>query len=189
MTRKLPRFMPVINAAGIERFDSVAGMRAPIHTLAGALNIDFQAPTASYQTLLRTTRAMTLNEVEVRKAYERCVFNVVFNNRDDHSKNFSFRMDESLSWALAPCYDLSYCPGPGGQRRMDVEGEGLHPARKHLLQLARSNGIDPHWAQEAIERIVAVALRFGTVASDSPIRKATRAEIAAAIARNCDRMA
>ena len=97
-------------------------------------------------------------------------------------------MDQSLAWALAPCYDLTYCPGPGGQHQMDVEGEARYPARKHLLQLAGSNGIDLHWAQQAIERIVAVALQCKTVAADHPIRKTTRTEIVAAITQNCDRM-
>lgn len=180
---------PKMAAFGIERFDRSDGMRVPIHTLAGALNIDFRIPNASYQTLLRTAHALTLSEVEVRKAYERCVFNVVFNNRDDHTKNFSFRMDDSLVWALSPCYDLTYCPGPGGQHQMDVEGEGLHPAKKHLLQLAISNGIDLSSAQGVMEKIVSVALQFKNVAKDYPIRGTTRAEIVGAINENCARMA
>ena len=176
-------------AFGIERFDRFEGMRVPIHTLAGALNIDFRVPNASYQTLLRTTRALTLSEVEVLKAFERCVFNVVFNNRDDHTKNFSFRMSNLLAWELSPCYDLTYCPGPGGQHQMDVEGEGLHPAKKHLLQLAGSNGIDRIKAQHAIEKIVEVALQFKKVAKSYPIRRATLSEISSAINENCARMA
>lgn len=180
---------PKMAAFGIERFDRFNGMRVPIHTLAGALNIDFRVPNASYQTLLRTTRVLTLSEVEVRKAYQRCVFNVVFNNRDDHTKNFSFRMDDSAAWELSPCYDLTYCPGPGGQHQMDVEGEGLYPAKKHLLQLADSNGIDRAWAQDVIEKIVAVAMRFKSVVKDYSIRTATRTEIVVAINKNCARMA
>lgn len=176
-------------AFGIERFDRYGGMRVPIHTLAGALNINFRIPNSSYQTLLRTTRALTLSEVEVFKAYERCVFNVVFNNRDDHTKNFSFRMNNAWAWELSPCYDLTFCPGPGGQHQMDVEGEGLHPAKKHLLQLATSNGIARTSAQEVIERIVAVALQFKNVAKNHPIRPATRNEITRAINENCGRMA
>ena len=84
-------------AFAIERFDRQAGMRVPVHTLAGALHADFRIPSVSYQTLLRNTRAMTHSEREVEKAYERCVFNVIFNNRDDHAKNFSYRMDERFS--------------------------------------------------------------------------------------------
>lgn len=176
-------------AFGIERFDRFKGMRVPIHTVAGALNTDFRVPGTDYETLLRTTRALTHSVVEVFKAYERCVFNVVFNNRDDHTKNFSFRMDESLAWALSPCYDLSYCTGPGGEHQMTVGGEGRNPARKHLLQLAHGNGIDPALAQGVIEKTVAVAQQFKHMARNYPIRAATRTEIANAISKNCDRMA
>lgn len=179
---------PKTAAFGIERFDRAHGMRVPIHTLAGALNIDFRLPNASYETLLRTTRALTLSETEVFKAYERCVFNVVFNNRDDHTKNFSFRMDESLTWMLAPCYDLSYCPGPAGHHQMDVDGESLHPAKVHLLGLAQRNGIDLARARRSIETMVSMALTFDGILKDYPIRKATRADIASAVAKNCARM-
>lgn len=176
-------------AFGIERFDRFEGMRVPIHTVAGALNTDFRVPSTDYDTLLRTTRALTHSEVEVFKAYERCVFNVIFNNRDDHTKNFSFRMDKSLTWELSPCYDLTYCPGPGGEHQMTVAGEGRNPARKHLLQLARANGIGPASAQGAIDKIASVALQFKGLIRDYPIRPATRTEITRAINENCARMA
>ena len=179
---------PKMAAFGIERFDRAGGLRVPVHTLAGALNVDFRIPNTAYETLLRTTRALTLSEAEVFKAYERCVFNVVFNNRDDHTKNFSFRMDESLTWALAPCYDLTYCPGPAGYHQMDIAGESLHPAKAHLLKLAQRNSIDPARAGTAIERMVSVARKFDGALRDYPIRKATRAEIASAVAKNCARM-
>lgn len=175
-------------AFGIERFDRQAGLRVPILTLAGALDTDFRMPTTSYQTLLRSTRFFTRSEQEVQKAYERCVFNVVFNNRDDHTKNFSFRMDETLSWKLAPCYDLTFCEGPGGQHQMDVEGEGRTPGKVELMKLASSNSLDTVWASNTIARIVAVAGGFKTLASDYAIRLATRNKIAKAIEGNRQRM-
>jgi serine/threonine-protein kinase HipA len=179
---------PKMAAFGIERFDRAGAMRVPIHTLAGALNLDFRIPNAGYETLLRATRALTLSEPEVFKAYERCVLNVVFNNRDDHTKNFSFRMDASLTWELAPCYDLTYSPGPAGHHQMDVDGESLHPAKAHLLRLAERNGVDVGRARSAIERIVSVALNADRILKDYPIRKGTRADIARAVADNCARM-
>jgi len=175
-------------AFGIQRFDRFQGMRVPVHSLAGALNLDFRVPDSSYQTLLRVTRALTHSEAEVQKAYERCVFNVVFNNRDDHTKNFAFRMDNAFAWKLAPGFDLTYCPGPGGEHQMDVEGEGRHPTKKHLLQLAQTNSLDATRAKEAIDITVAIALQFKQMVKDYPIRPATRSEISKAIETNCARM-
>jgi serine/threonine-protein kinase HipA len=179
-------------AFGIERFDRGEGMRVPMHTLAGALHADFRLPGVSYQTLLRATRLFTHSEREVEKAFERCVFNVVFHNRDDHAKNFSFRMDRAWRWKLAPCYDLSYlsyCEGPGGEHQMDVEGEGREPGRPHLMRLAASNSLDVAWAATAIDRVAAAAGAFSALCKDYPIRAATRQRMARAVEANRRRVA
>ena len=174
---------------GIERFDRYQGMRVPVHTLAGALNTNFRLAGIGYQSLLRATRLFTQSEREVEKAFERCVFNVVFNNRDDHAKNFSFRMDHTLTWKLAPCYDLTYNEGAGGEHQMDVEGEGRAPAKADLLKLATTNSLKLAWAAEAIERMTASAGEFKTAAKDYAIRQGTRTKIATAIEKNRLRMA
>lgn len=173
---------------GIERFDRHTAaqgvMRVPVHTLAGALNTDFRRPSIGYQSLLRATRAFTHSEREVEKAFERCVFNVVFNNRDDHAKNFSFRMDASFSWKLAPCYDLTYNEGPGGEHQMDIEGEGRSPSRANLLKLATTNSLKPDWAANVIDRMAAAAGEFMSLAKHHAIRPATRRSMLRAIEKN-----
>lgn len=175
-------------AFGIARFDRQDGMRVPVHSLAGLLHADFRIPSIDYQTFLRTTRAVTHSEREVEKAFERCVFNVVFNNRDDHTKNFAFRMDERFAWKLAPCFDLSYNEGPGGEHQMDIEGEGRAPARTHLLQLAAKAGLDVVWAADVVERIVFVAQDFKALAAEYPVRAVTRSRMVKAVEENCLRM-
>lgn len=55
-------------------------------------HVDFRLPSVDYRTFLRATRLMTRDQREVEAAFQRCVFNVLFNNRDDHAKNFSYRM-------------------------------------------------------------------------------------------------
>ncbi len=54
------------------------------------------------------------------------MFNVLFNNRDDHTKNFSFLMAKNGQWKLAPAYDVTFCEGPGGYHQMDIMGEALN---------------------------------------------------------------
>jgi serine/threonine-protein kinase HipA len=175
------------SAFGIARFDREAGKRVPVHTLAGALNANFRIPSTNYDLLLRATRAMTNSEAEVVKAYERCVFNVVFNNRDDHAKNFSYRMDASMQWKLAPCYDLTYNTGPGGYHQMDVAGEALTPARKQLTDLARTSGVAHNTAMEILDRTVETASRIRTVVRDYELRPRTRTEVSNAVLANCAR--
>jgi serine/threonine-protein kinase HipA len=87
------------------------------------------------------TRILTRNHQDVLECYRRMIFNVLAHNRDDHVKNFAFRMTAEGGWELAPAYDLIFAPGPGGEHTMIIAGEGRAPARSHLLNLADLAGI------------------------------------------------
>jgi serine/threonine-protein kinase HipA len=176
-------------AFGTARFDVEDGLRVPVQTLAAALHADFRLPSAvDYTSFLRVTRLFTRDEREVKKAYERAVFNVVFNNRDDHSKNLSFRLSRNLRWVLAPCYDLTFSEGPGGEHQMDVCGEGRRITRAKLLELAKQGGLDAAWAGAIIDQFVEQAGHFKSLASEREIRRATVRHVAAAIDSNRARL-
>jgi serine/threonine-protein kinase HipA len=178
-----------LSAFGIERFDRLDGMRVPMHTAAGAAHVNFRIPELDYINLLRLTQRMTKDAREVLLAYERCVFNVVFNNRDDHSKNFSYLLGKDGRWQFSPAYDLTYCVGPGGEHQMDICGEAREPTRQNLLALAKKGGIPEKTAIDSVERIADVATRFNEFTDEFPIRKATIREIGAAVSANQARMA
>ncbi len=178
-----------LSAFGIERFDRFDGMRVPMHTAAGAAHVDFRIPQFDYINLLRLTRRMTNDEREVLQAYERCVFNVVFNNRDDHSKNFSFLLGKDGRWMFSPAYDLTYCVGPGGEHQMDICGEAREPTRQHFLELSKKGGIPEKLAIDSVERIAEVAGRFNDFTDEFPIRKGTLKQIETALNLNRDRLA
>lgn len=176
---------PQLAAFGIARFDVAGPLRIPTHTLAGLLHANFRLPgTVDYTTFLRATRFLARDEREVQKAYQRMVFNVLFNNRDDHSKNFSYLLGQDRRWVLSPAYDLTFCSGPAGYHQMDVCGEALHIRRTHLLQLAAQCSVDKRWAQQTIDLQIAVAHTFATQSQDYAIRSATRQNIAAIIEAN-----
>jgi serine/threonine-protein kinase HipA len=157
-------------------------MRVPVHTLAGLLHADFRSPSAvDYTTFLRATRFLTRSQVEVNQAYARAVFNVVFNNRDDHPKNLSYRLGRDRTWRLAPAYDLTYSPGPGGEHQMDVCGEARAVGRAALLALARLGGVDTAVAKSILDRALTVAGTFAERAQSHPIRRRTVKVISAAI--------
>lgn len=172
-------------AYGSERFDVEDGLRVPVHTLAGFLHADFRrAGAVDYTTFLRATRMLTRDEREVHRAYERAVFNVVFHNRDDHPKNFSFRLGRDRRWRLAPCYDLTYSEGPGGEHHMDVCGVGRNITRAHMLELARQAGLTEAWAATTIDRFIEEAGALRPLGMKAPIRKATLQRVEAAVATN-----
>jgi serine/threonine-protein kinase HipA len=162
-----------LSAFAIERFDRFEGMRVPMHTAAGAAHVDHRIPQLDYVGLLRLTQFMTRDAREVLQAFQRCVFNVMFNNRDDHSKNFSFLLGKDDRWRFSPAYDLNFSAGPNGEHQMDICGEARAPGRKHLLQLANRTGIAERTAVQTIERISGVAERLTDFVGDLPIRAET----------------
>lgn len=130
-----------------------------------------------------------LGRVEDRRlagvlAFRRCVFSVVFHNRDDHSKNFSFRLDRNRNWKLAPGCDLTFCQGPGGEHHMDVHGEARSIGRSHVLRLADEQGIPKSEAAAMMGQVCEVAGRFAALDEDVPVRKASRQQLARLVAEN-----
>ncbi|RDV00562.1 type II toxin-antitoxin system HipA family toxin [Trinickia dinghuensis] len=173
-----------LTAFGIERFDRVDGMRVPVHTVSGLAHADFRHPSLDYLSVLRLTRLLTADEREVLEMYRRCVFNVVFHNRDDHSKNLSFLMRRDGSWHVAPGYDLTFNEGPGGYHQMDVCGEAMRIERPHLLDLASKAGIKKDDAAAIIDQVCEAAGYFPESARNLPINISTYTHICAKIAHS-----
>ena len=172
-------------AFGIERFDRFNGMRVPVLTLAGALNLDFRISNFDYRDFIRFTAFMANDVRQKEEAFLRCLFNVVFNNRDDHTKNFSFRMNENKLWELSPCYDLTFCVGPNGYHQMAIMGEAFSPNRQSIELLSKDAQIGDDFLEASLNKVIDAALEFRRHALNYPIiRKKTISEIDQLIQRN-----
>lgn len=149
-------------AFATKRFDRQNGMRVPMQSLAAFTGADFQTPGAlDYTNFLRATQVCTNDMREKALAFERVVFNVAFNNRDDHPKNFAYLMSPTGQWTLAPAYDVTFCEGPGGYHQMDVMGEALEIGRKDMVSLGVQEAeLSARNAGDIIDRICAVAGNF-----------------------------
>ncbi len=141
-------------AFATQRFDRRGEQRVHVHSLAGLLHANFQEPSASYEDFFRVTRRLTRDQRELKKAVQRCGFNILMNNRDDHAKNLSFLLEADGNWRLAPPYDLTYCPGYKGEHFMDINGEGAAPERKHVLNAAKATGLPKAVAEQAIDELL-----------------------------------
>jgi len=118
---------------------------------------------------------LTRNHQDVLECYRRMVFNVLTHNRDDHVKNFAFRLTDEGTWELAPAYDLVFSPGPGGEHTMTVDGEGRTPGRSHLLKLAGPAGLSSRDAQTILDEVASAAARWRAHARQAGVgRKATK---------------
>jgi predicted RND superfamily exporter protein len=116
------------SAFGVERFDCVVQdrqvIRVPVLSMSAMLQADHRLPLLDYETILLATLRITGDQREVLKAFERCLFNVVMHNRDDHSRNFAFRLNEQDLWKLSPAFDLTYSFGPAGEHATSIAGQG-----------------------------------------------------------------
>lgn len=180
---------PHAAAFGIARFDVSGPLRVPVHSLAGLLHADFRIPSAvDYTTLLRATRLITQDEREVQKAFERAVFNVLTHNRDDHPKNFAYRLDAQRQWHLAPCFDLTFSEGPGGEHQMDLCGEGKTIRRQHWVMLAQQGGLDSRWASRRVDEMLQAVDLWPDSARGFDLRATTRQQLLQTIARQRDQL-
>lgn len=66
----------------------------------------------SYEEAFETMRKLDLGYKDFEQLYRRMVFNVLAGNIDDHARNFSFLMDRTGRWSLAPAYDMVYSIDP-----------------------------------------------------------------------------
>ncbi|WP_033479991.1 type II toxin-antitoxin system HipA family toxin [Xanthomonas citri] len=176
-----------------KRFDRVNGMKVPMQSLAAFAGADFRQPgSLDYVNFLRATQKCTLDLSQRVLAFERAVFNVIFNNRDDHPKNFAFLMSKSGQWSLAPAYDVTFCEGPGGYHQMDIMGEALDIDRSHLIRLAIEEAEIQSTAAEAIiDRFAGVGKNFSEIAKalhPNAITKKTLNHIQSTIDENIARM-
>ncbi len=150
------------------RFDRIEGKPVPMQSLAAFTGADYTSPgSLDYVNFLRATQLCTNDVREKAIAFERAVFNVAFNNRDDHPKNFAYLMSASGTWTLAPAYDVTFCEGPGGYHQMDVLGEALAIDRKAMLRLADEAEVSAEKAGGVINGICEVASRFTAIADQT----------------------
>ena len=160
---------------GVERFDRLVAnkkiVRIPIMSLSAYLQADHRLPSLDYETVLLATLRITGDQREVVKAFERCVLNVILHNRDDHSRNFAFRMDAQGFWKLSPAFDITYSHGPGGEHSTSVAGHGKDITRTHLLQVAKTAGLTDKVAEGCIAKWLVKAKSLPRLAADLPIRR------------------
>ena len=127
----------------------------------------------SYETLLQVCRRLGLPESDVEEVYRRMVFNVLSNNTDDHNKNFSFIMDRSGCWSLAPAYDVTFIFNRGGYqaqatRCLSIRGKLENITRDDCLKFASDNGIKN--ALEIIESVIAAITEFPAFAANCGVK-------------------
>lgn len=143
---------------GIKRFDRKGNQAIHMHSLCGLIHADHRVPSLDYEMVLKVTQALTKNVVDVEKVFRLACFNVLAHNRDDHSKNFSYILNQNNEWQFAPAYDLTFSYGPGGEQSTMVMGEAKNADSSHLLLLGKQFGLKR--TQEIITQVQEAVLNW-----------------------------
>ncbi len=117
-----------------------------IQTLCAMNHLDYkQRGTHAYSQLFMTLSELGLGDDALQQAFLRMTFNVMSRNYDDHTKNFSFLLQQGRSWELAPAYDVTHAHNPRGewtyQHLMSVNGKFDGISRPDLLAEADRFGV------------------------------------------------
>ena len=109
---------------------------------------------------MKLTRIVTRdNKKDVENMFRRMCFNVFAHNRDDHAKNFSFLYDEKKDmWSLSPAYDLTYSKTYYGEHTTSVDGNGVNPGEKELLNVGLQAGMNKNKCIDIISKIQQIVL-------------------------------
>lgn len=112
-----------------------------------------------------------LTAEEQKQQYRRMVFNMLAANVDDHTKNFSFVMDNTGTWHLAPAYDLTFSCDPDTHFYRDHEltilGKRNNITKKDLLLMAQRQDIKE--AAQIIDEVANAVAHFKNFATETGI--------------------
>jgi serine/threonine-protein kinase HipA len=131
----------------------------------------------SYEQLFETMRKLLLPYSEAEQLYRRMVFNnVASRNCDDHTKNFSFIMDKTGQWKLAPAYDACHAYRPDSnwvnQHCLSINGKRKDITRQDLLSVARKMNIKR--PRQIIDQVASVVSGWKGYAEDAGVSQDLR---------------
>lgn len=154
---------------GTKRFDRIGNNRIHMHSMAGLTNDNFRRSSIDYGHIIDTAYRLEQSATARRKVLRLAAFNIYSHNRDDHSKNFSWLMDNSGMWSLAPAYDLTYSSTSIDEHSTRVAGVGANPGRANIMTLAEEFSISK--PSELIEEVQESLSHWPVIAKECGVSK------------------
>lgn len=156
----------------MKRFDcSEAGGRYHTQSLCGLLDADFREPSLDYEDCIKASQSLCNSPAVGQQQFTRAMFNLFADNQDDHTKNWSFLMDDNGQWQPAPFYDVTFSPNPHHQHMMAYAGYGTQPTLKAVQQLAvQANFSNWKKAQDEINKVLEALSSWATVAKELEVK-------------------
>jgi serine/threonine-protein kinase HipA len=163
------------NYFGTKRFDWQNGQRIHMHSASGLLHDNYRMSTMDYGHLMDCAFKLEKHINAYEKVIRLATFNVYSHNRDDHSKNFAFLMEDTGKWEMSPAYDLTFSESFNGMHSTMVAGESREPGKKQLLELANYFGVKN--TETIIENVKDVIAGWNKYAADCGVTTASRNQI------------
>lgn len=136
-----------------KRFDIVNGKKYHVHSLAGLLHVDYNIPrTVGYEELLRVAVKLGAT-TSLKQLFLQMLFNYMFVNQDDHTRNFSFMCGSDYKWRATPAYDITFAKGMKQTRehQLTLYGKALSQITlQDLVSLATEFSINLEFVNESI---------------------------------------
>lgn len=138
---------------GSRRFDRTAEGRVHMISLSSLLETSHRLPNLDYLHLFQVIDRICPDKKPTQyEVFRRMCFNVLYGNKDDHGKNFSFLYNEnSKGYVLSPFYDITKTPSKA-EHEMSVLGIG-NPTKKDLLEIGNQVGLDAKKCNQIIQKI------------------------------------
>jgi len=163
------------------RFDRTAdGGKVHTQTLCALGELDFRLIGAhDYAQLFLQADALALGPESRAEIFRRMVFNVAAANCDDHTKNFSFLLQEGGGWELAPAYDVTHAHAPTSrwtaQHLMSVNGRYAGITRADVRSVG--DRFEVPQATAIVEKVLSSVTTWPSLAADAGVPEATIAHV------------
>lgn len=164
-----------------KRFDrDENGEKIHIHSLCGLLGLNYhQVGHYSYEHYFMAARKLNLGQDAMEEVFRRMVFNVLVHNCDDHTKNFSFMMDQEGNWSLSPAFDLCYSYDNSNEwvngHNMRVNRKRTEITYKDLMEVGKKFNIKKR--KKIFENIKNVVDKFPEYANRIKVKQALIDEV------------
>ena len=111
-------------------------VRKHMHSLSGIMHNNPAETSFDYINLFRVGEKLNIPYADKEQFFKTMLFNLIFGNRDDHSRNFSYLMDSQGIWRGAPAYDLTYTTNKKHQMLFNYTN-GYDIKREHIEKIAK----------------------------------------------------
>jgi serine/threonine-protein kinase HipA len=140
-----------------KRFDYTDGKRFHVHSLAGLLHKDYNIPMSlSYEELFETARRLNASQSN-KQLFKQMIFNFLYVNQDDHSRNFSFMCDDDFQWKATPAYDITFAKGKKQtiEHQLSLYGKPLSKIGiEEIVRLGNKYELNNEFMAETIEEMI-----------------------------------